>query len=142
MAVAVPVVAANGSQRLRGLGGRTFQVHVTGTLGPRSVDYTSCYTFFDDGSWIDPRLPIPGGAVLGSWSTRSNGAKTNYVATVRAGQGDIVSTRVDQTGKVSPKGGKGVLQLSAVSEMFLVVRGADEVKLGTLQAVGAENPNC
>ena len=59
-----------GSQRLRGLGDRTFAVEVTNLApecfdeisenDPEDCNFTNCYEFLADGEWRDPLFSNPG----------------------------------------------------------------------------------
>ena len=70
------------SQRLRGLGGRTFAVNVYDVFN--DVYFDNCYTFYADCTWDDPLFPA-----LGSWSQDSNGARTGYTGIAFAEDLDI-----------------------------------------------------
>ena len=82
------------SQRLRGLGGRVFAVHVD-ELSPPGPGFDNCYTFLADGTFVDPLFFGPPG-VPGTWTQHSVGAATTYTAT--AGITGVVT--LVQEGKV------------------------------------------
>lgn len=97
------------SQRLRGLAGRVFLVDVDVVIDGITVDsFVNCYFFEPEGVWFET-----GGTPLGEWVQHSNGASTTY--SVIADTGTV--GRLLQDGHVSPAGGKGVLQLEAVSTL-------------------------
>jgi hypothetical protein len=128
----------DGSQRLRGLGGRIFLVEVEVVFAedgfgipPVGSFFSNCYFFEPDGTWLDPAFPRPGGAVAGDWMQHSNGTKTAYTASVDAG------VLLWQDGTVTPAKGKGVLQLEA----FTTVLFGDWV-LGKFVSVGSEVDEC
>lgn len=109
-----------GPQRLRGLDDRVFLVDVDFYVnGVGLVDsFANCYFFTselgDDGKkiWLESQQPD----ALGSWKQHSTGASTSYFVTA-----DLPAslfgfpTTLLQLGQVSPAGGKGVLQLEAIS---------------------------
>ena len=114
------------SQRLRGMDGRAFlvdQVPASG-LGPY------CYYFNADGEWIDARWP---GLEPGGWEQHSTGAKTPYSAWAEeeldVGGGVITLVVLEQEGVVTPARGKGVLQLEAVTEIYVPAAGPDPVAI-------------
>lgn len=128
----------DGSQRLRGLGGRVFLVEVEVVsavdccgLPPVGFVFSNCYFFEPDGTWVDPAFPRPGDVVAGQWMQHSNGARTAYTASVDAG---VVLL---QDGTVTPAHGRGVLQLEA----FTTVLFGDSV-LAEFWSVGMEVDEC
>jgi hypothetical protein len=130
--------APDGSQRLRGLGGRVFLVEVEVLFAedgfgipPVGSFFSNCYFFNSDGTWLDPAFPRPGEAVAGNWIQHSNGAKTAYTASVDVG------VLLWQEGTVTPAKGQGVLQLEA----FTTVLFGDFV-LGEFASVGQEVDEC
>ena len=141
-AMAVP----DGSQRLRGLGGRVFQVDVnnltTGDMFP------NCYGFNSDGSWDDP-LFLPGNPVPGTWVQHSNGARTTYTAEAEAelvipGFGTLLIELV-QEGSVTPARGKGTLQLYAETTVYISLLTPDGPFLLGIEeiiSIGEQNNDC
>ncbi len=134
----------DGSQRLRGLGGRVFLVQVHDLFN--DVYFDNCYTFYEDGTWDDPLFPV-----LGSWEQDSVGAKTSYSAQALAedfniGSEDepfLVDLLLEQVGKVTPAKGKGTLQLSAFSQaIFVEFLGGDDLVVGEFVSVGHEVGEC
>jgi hypothetical protein len=120
------------------LGGRTFAVHVT-NLGTGD-EFENCYIFEEDGTWIDPPFPVPG-----TWVQHTNGASTTYTAEAYFEFLPFVAALLIQEGKVTPAGGKGVLQFEAttrVTGFFLDVEG-QEVKIDdTFLSVGMQDNDC
>ena len=113
----------DGSQNLRGLGGRIFAVEV---FDPATGDFLfpNCYTFYPDGTWDDPGFPV-----LGVWNQDSNGAMTSYGAGATATDFDIadpgdppflITLVLEQRGTVTPAHGGGNLQLWAFSQAIIV----------------------
>ena len=134
------------SQRLRGLGGRSFAVEVTDLmipLGPGNP-FTNCYTFNPDGSWDDP-LFLPGAPVPGTWNQDSTGAATSYTATAIAPIGGGLAVLLTQVGTVTPANGAGTLQLDAFNTVDIVLENDPEIvvfPLTTLTSVGAQDDTC
>jgi hypothetical protein len=122
------------SQRLRGLGGRTFEVEVT-NLTTGDV-FANCYTFNEDGTWIDPLFPAPG-----VWSQNSNGASTSYSGEASFFIPGVISASLVQEGTVTPAGGRGILQLEAHSTAVIEEEGAEPFTLEFL-SVGFQNNEC
>ena len=134
------------SQRLRGLGGRSFAVEVTALMLPPGPDnpFTNCYTFNADGSWDDP-LFLPGAPVPGTWNQDSTGAATSYTATAIAPIGGGLAVLLTQVGTVTPANGRGTLQLDAFNTVDIVLADDPEtvvVPVTTLTSVGAQDDTC
>ena len=130
--------APDGSQRLRGLGGRVFLVEVEVLaaedgfgLPPVGFIFANCYFFEVDGSWIDPAFPDPASPVPGTWVQHSTGAKTTYSAF------SDVGILLWQDGTVTPARGRGVLQLEAYSTVFY-----GDFPLAKFRSVGEEVDEC
>ena len=126
------------SQRLRGLGGRTFAVHVT-NLGT-GEEFQNCYVFEKDGTWIDPPFPVPG-----TWVQHTNGASTTYTAEAYFEFLPFVSALLIQEGKVTPAGGKAVLQFEATTRVtgFFLNEQGEEVEIDdTFLSVGLQDNDC
>lgn len=104
--------------------------------------FENCYIFNADGSWEEPLFPVPG-----TWEQGSLGAKTSYAVSALAEDFDvgiIVDVLLEQTGKVTPAGGKGNLQLTAFSQVFFTdfpVEGED-LLVGEFLANGHEVDEC
>lgn len=128
----------DGSQRLRGLGGRVFLVEVEVVsaldccgLPPVGFVFPNCYFFEPDGTWVDPAFPRPEAVVPGNWIQHSNGTKTTYTASVDAGVVLI------QDGTITPANGKGVLQLEAFTTVWF-----GDFPLAEFVSVGSEVDEC
>ena len=122
------------SQRLRGLGGRTFEVMVTEL--PAGEPFANCYIFLADGTWIDPPFGAPG-----TWVQHSNGASTTYTAEARLLIPNFgIDLQLIQNGMVTPARGKGTLQLEATTTVtgFLFGLPFD----ATFLSVGMQNNDC
>ena len=126
----------DGSQRLRGLGGRVFLVEVEVVASvlaelPVGTVFPNCYFFEADGTWLDPAFPNPETPVPGTWMQHSNGAKTTYTASADAG------ILLWQEGTITPAHGTGVLQLEAFSTVFF-----GDFALADFVSVGSEVDEC
>ena len=128
----------DGSQRLRGLGGRVFLVEVEVIaaedccdLPPVGFTFSNCYFFEADGSWIDPAFPDPASPVPGTWVQHSTGAKTTYSAF------SDIGILLWQDGTVTPARGKGVLQLEAYSTVYF-----GDFPLAKFLSIGEEVNEC
>ena len=130
------------SQKLRGLGGRSFAVEVTDLMqipGPNNP-FQNCYTFNADGSWDDPLFPVPG-----VWNQDSTGAATSYTATAILPIGGGAAVLLTQVGTVTPANGRGTLQLDAFNTVDIVLESDPEAVLQaitTLISVGAQDDTC
>ena len=126
------VAEPDGSQHLRGMGGRIFlvDVEVVSSLIPElpaGTVFPNCYIFDNGGVWIDPAFPVPG-----TWMQHSNGAATPYTAFA-----DADGLVLLQEGFVTPGMGRGILQLDAFSTLLL-----GELKLAEFASVGSEVDAC
>ena len=126
----------DGSQRLRGLGGRVFLVEVEVVASfleelPVGTVFPNCYFFEADGTWVDPAFPNPETPVPGTWTQHSNGTKTTYTASVDVG------ILLWQEGMITPAHGTGVLQLEAFSSVFF-----GDFSLADFVSVGSEVDEC
>ncbi len=133
----------DGSQRLRGLAGRTFAVVVT-NLTSGEVPFLNCYTFNEDGSF-DDSLFLPDFPVPGTWVQDSTGAKTSYTATAFADVGGGLAVLLTQVGTVTPANGGGTLQLEADNTVDLVLLADPSVvilPLAVLKSVGFQDNQC
>lgn len=125
------------SQRLRGLGGRTFAVEVT-NLTDGSI-FQNCYVFDEDGTWSEPLFPVPG-----TWMQNSIGAKTTYSASALLDIGGGLGVLLEQHGTVTPAGGTGVLQIEAFSSASVIVIADSSLiaALGDFYSVGQQDNDC
>ena len=126
----------DGSQRLRGLGGRVFLVEVEVVASvlaelPVGTVFPNCYFFEADGTWVDPAFPNPETPVPGTWMQHSNGTKTTYTASADVG------ILLWQEGTITPAHGAGVLQLEAFSTVFF-----GDFALADFVSVGSEVDEC
>ena len=129
--------APDGSQRLRGLGGRIFAVNVYDVFADEYFD--NCYIFNADGTWDDPLFPE-----LGVWNQESVGARTDYTASAIVEDLDIglpflVTVSLEQHGMVTPARGRGNLQLWAFSQAFSEELGG---LIAEFESVGYEVDEC
>ena len=60
------------------LSGQSFQVNVTNLEDGQS--FSNCYTFEEDGTWVDPQFLGPGLVFLGTWVEHSGGTTPRYTA--------------------------------------------------------------
>ncbi len=119
--------APDGSQRLRGMEGRAFLVEAF--IQDENGEYTIpnppggsyCYIFNSGGEWIDERFALGGPPVPGMWEQHSVGAKTTYSASADAvfDIGFPLPVLIVQEGVVTPARGRGVLQLEALTDIFV-----------------------
>lgn len=93
-----------GPQQLRGLDDRVFLVEVAPAAVPELTVLVNCYTFRAGGSWIDEFVP----EIAFTWEQTRVGAATEYLIRTQDGA-------VFQSGRITPAGGTGVLQLAAES---------------------------
>ena len=105
------------------LAGRSFQIHGTYVswddslgFGPKPPDFENCYSFEEDGTWIDPLFPA-----LGTWIQHTGGYLTRYTAFANAL--DLLGPGVDlgliQNGVVKRSGHRGKLKLNAYSTVVI-----------------------
>ena len=125
------------SQRLRGMAGRTFAVDVTDLA--TGDEFTNCYGFAEDGIWDDPLFPVQG-----TWSQNSTGATTSYSASAVLPIGGGLGVLLAQEGRVTPAGGRGVLQLEARSTVSIIViaDGSLIAPLAEFLSVGEQDNDC
>lgn len=108
---------------LNGLAGRTFAIEaeIVYSIDPGSpvgLVFENCYTFNEDGSWIDP-LWFPGDVIPGVWVQHTELPKIKYTATVTASDPLLLI----QNGEVNPSRGKGNQKLTAYTMVFFVEDG-------------------
>ena len=136
--------APEGSQRLRGMEGRAFLVEGFildedgNVVGENPPGGSYCYIFNSNSEWIDERFFGPG-----TWEQHSVGASTPYSASAEFEVEPFVFVVLAQEGHVTPAGGRGVLQLEAITDVFIDVYDADgnlvfRFPLATILAVGHE----
>ena len=129
-----PLMAApDGSQRLRGLEGRTFEVEVQ-NLTTGQPDGQNCYIFLANGLWVDPKFG------LGMAVQHSNGASTSYTAEASLDIPNVLSLVLVQEGAVTPAQGKGVLQLEAITRVTGILFGQEFDQ--EFHSVGFQNDEC
>jgi hypothetical protein len=127
----------DGSQRLRGLEGRTFEVMVMQFLDGELIGtFKNCYAFQADGVWNDPLFPVPG-----SWEQHTNGASTTYSGEAYYIDDDLEAILL-QEGSVTPAEGSGVLQLQATSEAVITFFDPPFVIVFDYLSVGFQNDDC
>ena len=86
------------------LDGRSFLVNVTVRTSvdpaiPVGATFQNCYTFTDDGSFLDPAFPDPEAPVAGVFRAKDGARSTRYVATAEAGPLEL-----RQRGRVKDRG--------------------------------------
>ena len=107
------------------LSGRSFQVHVEylpGYILSDTPAFDNCYTFVDDGTWIDPEFPGNGAPpVTGKWIQHTGGWVTRYTGFAEVS--DLFAPGVDlqlvQNGTVTPSWRRGKLRLRAYSTVLI-----------------------
>lgn len=125
------------SQRLRGMEGRAFLVESVALAGPPAAPGSYCYFFNPGAEWIDERFSLDGVTPIpGTWEQHSVGAATSYTATASIDVAGLGLIELFQDGRVTPAGGKGVLQLEATTEVYIEVLGPEAFQI--LSTVGYE----
>ena len=89
-----------------------YQVSVTvtatlipGDTGPVGTEFANCYTFQENGVWIDPGFPV-----AGTWTEETRGATSRYAAIA-----EVDGLLLEQTGKMTPWPGQDSRKLTAHS---------------------------
>lgn len=105
-------------------GDRFFQIQVKQIAGgkspffdPPSPPGPNCYSFLEDGTWIDPLFPNP----LGTWESHGNGVVTRYTAMAdwEGIPGIFPPLLLVQEGHITPTTGNGRVRLHAFSTLFV-----------------------
>lgn len=103
---------------------RFFQIQVKLIAGgqepifpPPSPPGPNCYSFLEDGTWIDPLFPNP----IGTWESHANGIVTRYTAMAdwEGIPGIFPPLRLVQEGHITPTTGNGKVRLHAFSTLFV-----------------------
>jgi len=118
------------------LDGRSFLVKVTVRTSadpaiPVGASFQNCYTFADDGSFVDPAFPDPEAPVPGVFRSKDGTRVTRYVATAEAGPLEL-----RQRGRVKDRGDDPD-RLRARTTVTL-----DGVVVLRVLSVGSEVPSC
>ena len=119
-------------------GDRFFQVQVKllaagqePIFPPPSPPGPNCYSFLEDGTWIDPLYLNP----FGAWvPDDSNGAVERYTAAAVAGPLVLV-----QEGQITPTAGNGQVRLQAFSTLYLA---PEDLVLAQFMSTGYEVDEC
>lgn len=127
---------AVGRSASHALDGRSFLVTVTvRTSGdpnlPAGTQFQNCYTFTDDGAFVDPAFPAPETPVPGTFRAKDSARATRYVAVADAGPVEL-----RQRGRVKDRGDEPDRLRARTT-----VRLEGEVFLRLL-SVGSEVPSC
>jgi len=117
------------------LAGRSFQIVGTYVFWDESIggpdvppDFDNCYTFNEDGVFIDPKFPDPtnsqdnpAGAIPGNWIQHTGGFFTRYTAFAIGVDlfGDGIDLQLIQNGVVIPTWRRGALKLNAYSTVLI-----------------------
>jgi hypothetical protein len=115
-------------------------------LGNGGKPGPNCYTFLEDGTWIDPLFlaPFPGFLFPGEWVQDSMGATTRYTASAESpfipdsDPGDEIDDSITpllliQDGQITPGFAPGQQRLKAISTLYIVDPAA-EGRMGLLLA--------
>jgi len=123
---------------------RFFQIQVKQTAGGTAPSFNppfggpenpgpntpgpNCYSFLDDGTWIDPLFffPFPPPIFTSTWEETANGVITHYTATAILDLRPFGIPRVlklVQNGQMTPSFGKGQVRLTAFSTFTDTVEG-------------------
>lgn len=122
--------ASHGRSSSDSLSGRSFQVNVKNLDDGTSS--SNCYTFEEDGTWVDPLfLGPPPYLFLGTWVQHTGWPFTRYTAFAKSPAipefDDLPPLRLIQNGTVRPGWRKGSLRLRAYSTAMLDLPGVDVV---------------
>lgn len=136
------VEAGPGNSDQLNLGGRTFAIQgeylaILPGFGLEVGDtFDNCYTFEEDGTWIDP-LFLDGLVIPGIWEQYpAPKSRTDYRA-IADGTG-IVGLLLIQQGTVAP--GRGDKQLEALTTIIIPVAG--NLVFATVRSIGTEVDVC
>ncbi len=117
------------SQRLRGMEGRAFLIDAfrfDENGNPVQFDGGYCYFFNAGEEWVDQRWPFG----PGMWEQQSVGAATSYTATASVNLPQVFGfVELIQNGAVTPAKGRGVLQLEAITDVYVTPPGAEDAIL-------------
>jgi hypothetical protein len=140
----VVLVSAFGLVQAANAADRFFEIQVkmvSGSLSPffgaPSPPDPNCYSFLEDGTWVDPLFPT-----LGLWvPEESNGVVEQYTAAADwDGIPDVLPPLLlIQEGQITPTTGNGQVRLQAFSTLYL--RGTDIV-LASFMSTGHEVDEC
>ena len=119
-------------------GDRFFQIQVKLIAGgqepvfpPPSPPGPNCYSFYEDGTWIDPLYLNP----FGIWAPDdSEGADERYSAVAVFGPFVLV-----QEGQITPTAGNGQVRLQAFSTLYLA---PEDIVLAQFMSTGYEVDAC
>lgn len=128
-----------------GVSGLSFVVNVKQLggrlLGNGGKPGPNCYTFLEDGTWIDPLFlaPFPGFLFPGEWVQDSKGATTRYTASAESpffpdsDPDDEVDDSIPpllliQEGQITPGFAEGQQRLKAISTLYIVDEIAEDRK--------------
>ena len=122
---------------------RFFHIQVKLIAGGQSPFFTppsppgpNCYSFLEDGTWIDPLFLEP----VGIWAPDSNGVVTRYTAAADFPGGfGLPPLLLVQEGQITPTAGDGQVRLHAFSTVFL---GGTDVVLAEFMSTGYEVDEC
>ena len=124
---------------------RFFQIQVKLISGGQSAFFDppgppgpNCYSFLDDGTWIDPLFPNP----FGIWVPEdSNGVVEQYTAAAAwDGIPDVIPPLLlIQEGQITPTTGNGQVRLQAFSTVFIL---GTDIVLAQFMSTGREVDEC
>lgn len=120
---------------------RYFQIQVKFIAGGTSPFYEppdppgpNCYSFLEDGTWIDPLFTF---SPMGTWEIVSAGAVTRYTARAALIIPGVVSLVLDQRGLITPGYANGTVRLQAFSTFSI-----DGEPLAEFMSTGYETDGC
>lgn len=138
--------ASHGNSSRDSLSGRSFQVNVKDLATGDSN--SNCYTFEEDGTWIDP-LFLPGFVIPGTWIQHTGWPFTRYTSFARTPfpldlgpDLGLAPIRLIQNGTVRPGWRKGSLRLRAYSTAIAEVEAIGDVVLGNFLSTGHSVDSC
>ena len=141
--------STNGHHSGDSLSGRSFNVNVKNLDDGTSV--RNCYTFKEDGTWIDPAFlgPTPEeGLSPGTWVQHTGGFITRYTAFAKTafpidiGDGLVGPFRLIQNGTVTPTWRKGKLRLRAYSTLIIEAEGIGDIVIVNFLSTGKSVDSC
>ena len=105
-------------------GDRFFQIQVKQIAGGKSPIYEppsppgpNCYSFYEDGTWIDPLFPNP----IGAWEAHPDGVVARYTAMAEweGIPGVFPPLLLVQEGHITPTTGNGMVRLHGFSTLYV-----------------------
>jgi len=142
---ALGTIGITSTAHAEGVSGLSFVVNVKQLggrlLGNGGKPGPNCYTFLEDGTWIDPLFlgPFPGFLFPGQWVQEPKGATTRYIAIAESpffpdsDPNDEIDDSIPpllliQEGQITPSFAEGQQRLKAISTLYIVDEDAEDRK--------------